>query len=241
MLFEPLRIKNVDFANRVLRSSIGGRMAYYDGTISPAYVHFEKRFADNGVAGIISPTISVNEKRMSPQEYPSLHDDRFIEPLREAVSRDQGGQQLPLHRAARRYRRAFAYEPAAAARGSPLGLRLLRCAVRLCRTASVEMTEKQIACAIKDFADAALRVEESRLRRSRDHRFKGLPHSPVSQSSHQPAERQIRRLAREAVSAAGGGRQRRSRQRRQGFSVRHSAVGKGLQQASFQHQTSLAA
>jgi 2,4-dienoyl-CoA reductase-like NADH-dependent reductase (Old Yellow Enzyme family) len=91
VLFEPLRIKNVDFSNRVLRSSIGGRMAYYDGTVSPAYVHFEKRFADNGVAGIISPTISVNEKRMSPQEYPSLHDNRFVKPLRQAVKQITAG------------------------------------------------------------------------------------------------------------------------------------------------------
>ena len=82
MLFEPLRIKSVTFANRMLRSSMGGRTAYYDGTVSPAYVHFERRFADNGVAAIISPTISINEKRMSPLEYPSLHADRFIKPLR---------------------------------------------------------------------------------------------------------------------------------------------------------------
>ncbi|MDQ8731634.1 NADH:flavin oxidoreductase [Bradyrhizobium sp. LHD-71] len=91
MLFEPFRIKNVAFANRVLRSSLGGRMAYYDGTVSPAFVHFEKRFADGGVAAIISPTISINQKRMSPLEYPSLHDDRFVKPLRHAVNEIRAG------------------------------------------------------------------------------------------------------------------------------------------------------
>lgn len=85
MLFEPFRIKSVRFANRILRSSMGGRTAYYDGTVSPAWVHFEKRFAHHGVAGIISPTISINEARMSPLEYPSLHHDRFIGPLRNAI------------------------------------------------------------------------------------------------------------------------------------------------------------
>ena len=64
---------------------MGGRTAYYDGTVSPAWVHFEKRFAKGGVAGLISPTISVNEARQSPLEYPSLHDNRFIGPLRDAV------------------------------------------------------------------------------------------------------------------------------------------------------------
>ena len=91
MLFEPFRIKNVTFANRILRSSMGGRNSYYDGTVSPAWIHFEKKFAEGGVAGIISPTISVNEARMSPLEYPSLHDDRFVGPLRDAVSRIKAG------------------------------------------------------------------------------------------------------------------------------------------------------
>jgi 2,4-dienoyl-CoA reductase (NADPH2) len=85
MLFEPFRIKHVDFGNRVLRSSMGGRNAFYDGTVSPAWTHFEKRFAERGVAGIISATISVNETRMSPLEYPALHSDRFVEPLRKAI------------------------------------------------------------------------------------------------------------------------------------------------------------
>ena len=85
MLFEQFQIKNVRFENRILRSSIGGRTACYDGTVSPACVHFEKRFAQGGVGGIISPTISINEARMSPLEYPSLHDDRFIGPLRDGI------------------------------------------------------------------------------------------------------------------------------------------------------------
>lgn len=85
MLFEPYTIKGVAFGNRILRSSLGGRLAYYDGTVSPAWVNFEKRFAQSGVSGIISATISVSEPRMSPLEYPSLHHDRFVEPLRAAI------------------------------------------------------------------------------------------------------------------------------------------------------------
>jgi 2,4-dienoyl-CoA reductase-like NADH-dependent reductase (Old Yellow Enzyme family) len=84
-LFEPFKIRNVEFGNRVVRSSIGGRMAYYDGRVSPAWVAFEKRFATGGVAAIISATISVNKDRMSPLEYPSIHSDRFVGPLRDAV------------------------------------------------------------------------------------------------------------------------------------------------------------
>ena len=79
---------------------MGGRTTYYDGTVSPAWVHFEKRFAKGGVAGLISPTISVNEARQSPLEYPSLHDDRFIGPLRDAVReiKAAGGPRKPACR-----------------------------------------------------------------------------------------------------------------------------------------------
>jgi 2,4-dienoyl-CoA reductase-like NADH-dependent reductase (Old Yellow Enzyme family) len=85
MLFQPFTINNITFKNRILRSSIGGRMANYDGTVSPAWTAFEKRFAASGVGGIISATISINRQRMSPLEYPSLHSDTFVPALRAAV------------------------------------------------------------------------------------------------------------------------------------------------------------
>ena len=37
MFREPCRIGNVAFTNRVLRSSMGGRNCFYDGTVSPAF------------------------------------------------------------------------------------------------------------------------------------------------------------------------------------------------------------
>ena len=46
MIFEPFTIKNVTFKNRLVRSSIGGRTAYYDGTVSNAWKNFELRFED---------------------------------------------------------------------------------------------------------------------------------------------------------------------------------------------------
>jgi 2,4-dienoyl-CoA reductase-like NADH-dependent reductase (Old Yellow Enzyme family) len=91
MFREPFRIGDITFANRVLRSSMGGRNSFYDGTVSPAFVHFERRFAQSGIAGIISATIAVNKKRMSPLEYPSLHDDRFVAPLKDAVRQIKAG------------------------------------------------------------------------------------------------------------------------------------------------------
>ena len=44
-IFDPVTINGVKFRSRILRSSLGGRMAYYDGRISPVFKNFERRFA----------------------------------------------------------------------------------------------------------------------------------------------------------------------------------------------------
>jgi 2,4-dienoyl-CoA reductase (NADPH2) len=85
MIFEPFQIGNLHFKNRILRSSIGGRTSYYDGTVTSAFKHFEQRFAMHDVGGIISATISTSDKRASPMQYPRLTHDRFIRPIAEAI------------------------------------------------------------------------------------------------------------------------------------------------------------
>ena len=85
MIFEPFKIKNVAFKNRILRSSIGGKTSYYNGAVSPAWQRFETLFAECGVAALISPTVTVDEHRWAPLQYPKISDDRFIAPIREGV------------------------------------------------------------------------------------------------------------------------------------------------------------
>jgi 2,4-dienoyl-CoA reductase-like NADH-dependent reductase (Old Yellow Enzyme family) len=82
-IFDAFAIKGVTFRSRVLRSSLGGRLAYYDGTPTPAWRNFERRFAlaEHRLGGIISATIGVDDRRLSPLEYPKLSHDRFIEPF----------------------------------------------------------------------------------------------------------------------------------------------------------------
>lgn len=82
---EPFAMKGVAFKNRIVRSSIGGKTSYYDGSVSPAWQHFERRFAARGVAALVSPTISVHDRRWSPLNYPKISDDRFIAPIRAGV------------------------------------------------------------------------------------------------------------------------------------------------------------
>ena len=84
-IFEPTTINGVEFPNRLVRSSLGGRLAYYDGTVNPAWAHFERRFAEHGVGAIVSATITVDERRWAPMEYPKISHDRFVKPIREGV------------------------------------------------------------------------------------------------------------------------------------------------------------
>ncbi len=87
-LFDGFAINGVAFRSRVLRSSLGGRMAYYDGTVGPVWRNFERRFArpEYRLGAIISATIDVDAKRVSPLEYPSLSHDRFIAPLADGIA-----------------------------------------------------------------------------------------------------------------------------------------------------------
>lgn len=78
---EPRTIKGVTFRNRVLRSSVGGRMCAYNGMVTDVWKNFELRFAHGGVGGIISTTFGVDPDRMSPLEYPTIAHERCVAPL----------------------------------------------------------------------------------------------------------------------------------------------------------------
>jgi 2,4-dienoyl-CoA reductase-like NADH-dependent reductase (Old Yellow Enzyme family) len=86
VIFTPITINNVQFKNRILRSSIGGRTANYDGTVTDVWKNFEKRFADGGIAGIISTTFHVNKDRVSPLQYPSIADQRYVPYLNKYIA-----------------------------------------------------------------------------------------------------------------------------------------------------------
>ena len=86
MIFEPFRIKDVEFPNRILRSSVGGRTSAYNSMVTDVWKNFELKFANGGVGGIISTTFHVEPERQAPFEYPSIAEDRFIPPLKERIA-----------------------------------------------------------------------------------------------------------------------------------------------------------
>lgn len=159
MIFEPFTIKQVTFPNRILRSSVGGRTAGYDGMVGSTWKNFEKRFADGGVGGIISTTFNVNRFRKSPLEYPPISEDKYIAPLRKYVAEIKStGCRYIIQIGDPGYAAQVSLFPEEQdGRSSSDGFDLIYGYTDR-RTA---MTEEEIQGAIRDFGDAAARVRET--------------------------------------------------------------------------------
>ena len=88
-IFDKVSIGNLEFKNRILRSSVGGRTANWDGKATEIWKNFEKRFASGGIGGIISTTLNVDETRKSPMQYPSLAQDKYVPRLKKYIAEIQ--------------------------------------------------------------------------------------------------------------------------------------------------------
>jgi 2,4-dienoyl-CoA reductase-like NADH-dependent reductase (Old Yellow Enzyme family) len=159
MIFEPFTIKNVTFENRLLRSSVGGRMANYDGTVRDTWRNFELRFARGGIGGMISTTLNVNKGRLTPFEYPPIADDRYVGPLRAGISAIKAtGVKYIIQIGDPGYAAQMSlFSRTEGSHSSSSGVDLIY-GYRNTRTA---MTEEQIGESVQDFANAARRVREA--------------------------------------------------------------------------------
>jgi 2,4-dienoyl-CoA reductase-like NADH-dependent reductase (Old Yellow Enzyme family) len=159
VIFEPITINGVTFSNRLLRSSIGGRTAYYDGTVTNAWKNFELRFAQHGIGGIISATLNVDPERWSPLEYPQISTDEFVHELSEGVAAVQQKDcpyiiQIGDHGY---HTQTSLFSEEADQKSASKGFDL----IFGYRTSRSEMSISEIEKSVQQFADAAVRVKKA--------------------------------------------------------------------------------
>jgi 2,4-dienoyl-CoA reductase (NADPH2) len=85
-IFQPLTINRLTLKNRVIRSSIGGRVDYYDGSMSNARIAWDRRFARGGVSAIISSNVGIRTDGIAVPGYASIDHDRTIPSWRALVN-----------------------------------------------------------------------------------------------------------------------------------------------------------
>jgi len=78
ILFSPLSFRNLTIKNRILRSSVSGRLDHYDGAGTRVRINWEMKFARGGVGAIISSFVPVSiEGRILPN-FATIHSDKTI-------------------------------------------------------------------------------------------------------------------------------------------------------------------
>lgn len=156
MLLEPFQLGSIEFRNRVFRSSMGGRMAAYDGTVTSVWKNFEKRFADGGVGAVVSTTLDVNKRRESPAQYPPICADHYVPALRRYIRE--------IQRTGCRYIVQIGdpgYQTQAGLFPEPDDCKSSSDGIDLIYgygSRRIAMTEEEIGKVVTDFADAAERV-----------------------------------------------------------------------------------
>ena len=157
-IFQPLTINGLTFKNRVVRSSLGGRIDYYDGSMSNVRLAWDRRFASGGISAIISSNAGIRTDGIAVPGYASIDDDRTIPSWRALVGeihKHDCRYIIQLHFSGRQRdipRKEFVDIPAPSATDKPdllYGLRARR------------MTISEIHDLVQDYARAARRAREA--------------------------------------------------------------------------------
>jgi 2,4-dienoyl-CoA reductase-like NADH-dependent reductase (Old Yellow Enzyme family) len=77
-IFQPLRFRNLEIKNRILRSNVSGRFDNFDGSGNQARINWEVKFARGGVGAIVSSFVPVHLRGRIVPNSAMVDDDRHI-------------------------------------------------------------------------------------------------------------------------------------------------------------------
>lgn len=103
-LLSPMKIKNLELANRIVMPPMGTNLGNPDGTVSEANLAYLRRRAGSGVGLIITEISAVHPSGMAINSELGSYEDRFIPGLKKvaaAVHAGGGKVALQLHHAGR--------------------------------------------------------------------------------------------------------------------------------------------
>ena len=159
-IFTPLEFRNLSVKNRLMRSSISGRIDNYDGSGTPARIAWEEKFARGGVGAIISAHAPVDVRGRILPNYAFIdHDDKipFWQAVGEAVHAHDCKFILQLSHGGRQQDIAGVENDdrlALSSTGRPDSFHGIRCQ---------PMTRREIARTVRQFAAAARRARAAGL------------------------------------------------------------------------------
>jgi 2,4-dienoyl-CoA reductase (NADPH2) len=157
-IFQPLTINGLTLKNRVVRSSLGGRVDYYDGSMSDARIAWDRRFARGGISAIVSSNSGIRTDGIAVPGYASIDHDRTIPSWRrliDEIHRHDCRYIIQLHFSGRQRdlpRKEFVGVPPMSATDRPDLLYGLRCR---------RMTIAEINELVQAYANAARRAREA--------------------------------------------------------------------------------
>ena len=68
-IFQPLKFRNLEIKNRLIRSNFSGRFDNYDGSGNVARINWEEKFARGGVGAILSSFVPVHVRGRVQPDY----------------------------------------------------------------------------------------------------------------------------------------------------------------------------
>jgi 2,4-dienoyl-CoA reductase-like NADH-dependent reductase (Old Yellow Enzyme family) len=160
LIFSPLKFRNLQLKNRLLRSSISGTWDHYDGHGTDARINWEESFAAGGVGAIISSFVPVTVRGRILTRYAMIDDDDkipFWRRVGERVHRHDCKFILQLSHSGRQQDMGGVENLYKLAQ-SPTGHKDFFHGI-LCEP----MSKQDIATTVKLFADGASRAREAKL------------------------------------------------------------------------------